>query len=161
MADGAGGTIDSTIFNITVNPVNDAPTLEKEIAFSTATEDSAFSFTIESDTFKDVDAGDYLTYSATIENGNSLPSWLTFDAVTGYFKGIPGNADVGSLNLKVTATDSNGAVVADTFTLTVANVNDAPTLEKQIANQTATQNTIFSFSFAEDTFKDVDVSRWA
>ncbi|MBW4429181.1 MAG: tandem-95 repeat protein [Nostoc desertorum CM1-VF14] len=157
VADGAGGTIDSTTFNITVNPVNDAPTLEKQIADQTATEDSAFSFTIKSDTFKDVDAGDYLTYSATIENGNSLPSWLTFDAVTGSFNGIPGNADVGSLNLKVTATDTNGAVVADTFTLSVANVNDAPTLEKAIANQTATQNTTFSFTFAEDTFKDVDV----
>ena len=34
--------------------------------------------------------------------------WLTFNAATRTFSGTPLNADVGSLNLKVTATDATG-----------------------------------------------------
>jgi hypothetical protein len=57
----------------------------------------------------------------------SLPAWLAFDATTRTFSGTPVNADVGSLNLKVTASDSSNATVSSSFKLTVSNVNDVPT----------------------------------
>jgi len=79
-------------------------------------------------TFADVDFihGDTLTYSATLADGSALPSWLSFDAATGIFSGTPLNADVGSLNLAVTATDTGGLTASSLFSLSVANVNDSP-----------------------------------
>ena len=156
VADGAGGAIANTTFNITVNPVNDNPILGSAIADQTATEETAFSFQIPANTFTDVDAGDTLTYTATLDNGDALPTWLTFDAATRTFSGIPANADITTLNIKVTATDNSGASVNDIFTLTVANINNVPTLVEAIADQNATQDSTFSFTIPENTFSDSD-----
>ena len=46
-------------------PIN-PPTLDREIDNQTVTEDTTFSFTIPENTFKDVDAGDELTYQESI-----------------------------------------------------------------------------------------------
>ncbi|WP_200987580.1 S8 family serine peptidase [Anabaenopsis elenkinii] len=62
---------------------------------------------------------DFLTYSATLENGEPLPSWLTFNPVTRTFSGTPGNEDVGTFDITVTARDTAGTSVGDTFALTV------------------------------------------
>ncbi|SVD57370.1 uncharacterized protein METZ01_LOCUS410224, partial [marine metagenome] len=53
--------------------------------------------------------------------------WLSFNPSTQTFSGTPVNADVGTITVKVTATDGSSATVSDTFTITVANTNDAPT----------------------------------
>ncbi|QSJ20283.1 FG-GAP repeat protein [Nostoc sp. UHCC 0702] len=121
VSDGNGGSITGT-FNLNVKPVNDAPTLVQSIADQTATLDTAFSFTIDANTFTDVDAGDILTYSATLENGDALPSWLTFDAATVTFSGTPSSDNTGIFNIKVVASDRQGATTEDIFALTVTNV---------------------------------------
>ncbi len=77
--------------------------------------------------FTDSD-GDTLSYTATLADGTALPSWLTLNAVTGYFSGTPLQADVGTLDITVTATDPSGLSVSDTFTLTIKDVNDAPVI---------------------------------
>ncbi|WP_197480191.1 CARDB domain-containing protein, partial [Anabaena sp. 4-3] len=122
VSDGNGGTIANTSFNITVNPVNDHPILVSAIADQSATEDTAFTFTIPEATFLDVDAGDILTYTATLDNGDALPTWLTFDAATRTFSGTPTHTASGSYNITVTATDTAAASVSDTFTLKVINL---------------------------------------
>ncbi|MBF0449909.1 MAG: putative Ig domain-containing protein [Candidatus Magnetomorum sp.] len=48
-----------------------------------------YSFTFASDTFNDVDAGDSLSYTATLDNDSALPSWLSFNASTRAFTGTP------------------------------------------------------------------------
>ena len=121
------GLTHSTAFTITINDVNDAPTLVNAISDQSVDEDSALSFSMPSDTFNDVDAGDSLTYSATLSDGSDLPSWLSFDATNLTFSGTPLNENVGSLEIIVTATDGSSVSVTDTFTLTVNNTNDAPT----------------------------------
>jgi hypothetical protein len=136
--------------------VNDAPTLENTIADQNAKQDNVFNFQIPTNTFTDIDAGDVLTYSATLENSNALPSWLTFDATTLTFSGTPANDYVGSLNVKLAATDVAGATVSDIFTITVENVNDAPTLENAIADQNAKQDNVFNFQIPTNTFTDID-----
>lgn len=88
-------------------------------------EDSGWSYNA-ADHFYDAD-GDLLVYTATLAGGAPLPAWLSFDAATGKFTGIPRNADVGSLTLTVTASDPRGASVSDTFVLKIKNTNDAPT----------------------------------
>lgn len=45
-----------------------------------AGENSAFSLLVPVGTFHDLDAGDSLTYTATLADGSPLPSWLTFDS---------------------------------------------------------------------------------
>ena len=136
--------------------LNNPPTLTNAIADQNATEDSAFTFTIPVNTFTDIDAGDVLTYSATLENGNALPSWITFNATERSFSGTPTNNEVGSLNLKVTATDSSGTSASDIFALTVANTNDAPVLSNAIADQNALEDSAFNFTIPINTFTDID-----
>jgi hypothetical protein len=91
---------------LTVINTNDAPTLVNPIADQSATEDSAFSFSVPVSTFSDVDAGDTLTYIATKADGSPLPFWLTFNANTRTFSGTPLNGDVGSVDVRVIARDS-------------------------------------------------------
>ncbi|MBU4337886.1 MAG: putative Ig domain-containing protein, partial [Actinobacteria bacterium] len=105
---------------------NTVPIVGVMVLDQTALEDAAYSFTIPAETFTDLDAGDSLTYSATLGNGNPLPAWLTFDPVTRIFSGTPENDDVTTLDITVTATDTTGASVADTFAMKVINTNDAP-----------------------------------
>ncbi|MCB1876930.1 MAG: putative Ig domain-containing protein, partial [Chromatiales bacterium] len=154
--DGNGGTVSDT-FDIIVANTNDAPTVANAIADQAATEDSAFNFQFASNTFSDVDAGDTLSYSATLADDSALPAWLSFDAATRTFSGTPGNADVGTISVKVTADDGNGGTVFDTFDIVVANTNNAPTVANAIGDQAATEDAAFSFQFASNTFSDPDV----
>ena len=146
-----GGAWVGDQFDITVANVNDAPTVANAIPDQSATEDAAFSFTFAANTFSDVDAGDSLTYTAS-----GLPGWLTFNAGTRTFSGTPANSDVGVVTVTVRATDTGGAWVEDQFDITVANVNDAPTVANAIPDQSATEDAAFSFQFASNTFSDVD-----
>lgn len=152
----SGGKAVSDVFNLTVGNANDAPTVNFALADQTADEDIAFSFTVPADTFADVDAGDALSYSAKLADGTSLPSWLSFNAATRTFSGTPVNADVGILNLQVTATDLSGEAVSSTFALSINNVNDAPTVAVALANRTTDEDTLFSFTVPAGTFADVD-----
>jgi hypothetical protein len=100
---------------------------------------------VPANTFTDVDApyGDTLTYTATLASGAALPSWLSFNTATRTFSGTPTNADVGAIDVKVTATDGSNAFASDEFRLTVSNTNDAPTVANAIADQAATEDQIF------------------
>ncbi|WP_158290254.1 putative Ig domain-containing protein [Ramlibacter sp. WS9] len=124
---GSGGAL-STTGSVTVNITagDDTPTLNQAIADQQATEDTSFSFQFAAGTFVDPD-GDALTYSATLFGGGALPAWLTFDGTTRTFSGTPGNGDVGTLSVTVTASDGAGPTASDTFDIAVANTNDAPT----------------------------------
>ncbi|MEH2176862.1 putative Ig domain-containing protein [Nostoc sp.] len=131
-----------------------APVLGKEIADQKATPGILFSFTVPDDIFTDPDVGDSLTYTATLDNDTPLPNGLKFNAATKTFSGTPGNGDVGSLNIKVTAKDVGGETASDVFKLTV---DTPPVLSKAIADQQATQGIFFSFTVPDDTFTDPDV----
>ncbi|OIP21998.1 MAG: hypothetical protein AUK50_00285 [Comamonadaceae bacterium CG2_30_57_122] len=100
--------------------------------------------------------GDVLTYTATLANGSALPSWLTFDAASRTFSGVPGNTDVGSLNVVVTATDTSGLSASSTFALNVANVNDAPTVAQPLAAQNITQGQLYQYTIPAGAFADPD-----
>ncbi|MCP4993429.1 MAG: hypothetical protein GY934_06545, partial [Gammaproteobacteria bacterium] len=153
----SGGVAVSDIFSVAVGNVNDAPVLDNPLADQTATEDSSFIFQIPGDTFSDLDVGDTLSLTATLEDGTPLPGWLSFDPDTGTFSGTPDNADVGDVQIKVAATDSDGAAVSDIFSVAVGNVNDAPVLDNPLADQTATEDSSFIFQIPGDTFSDLDV----
>ncbi len=138
-------------FDIVVTNTNDTPTVANPIADQSATEDNAFSFQFAANTFNDVDVGESLTYTAS-----GAPGWLSFDAATRIFNGTPGNPDVGTVTITVRATDLAGAFVEDQFDIVVANTNDTPTVANPISDQSATEDALFNFQFAANTFADVD-----
>ncbi|MEH1825027.1 MAG: putative Ig domain-containing protein [Nostoc sp.] len=122
--------------------INHAPTIVSGIADKTTSENSQFNFSVPANTFTDVDAGDILTYTATLNNGSALPSWLTFNATTRTFSGIPLAANVGTISVKVTAKDNSNATVSDIFNLTVTPLQLTGTPNADILTGTASNNTI-------------------
>ncbi|UVW62214.1 putative Ig domain-containing protein [Shewanella baltica] len=131
-------------FSITVTNVNDAPTISST-AITAATQDAAYSYTF---TAADTDVGDTLTLSAVTK-----PSWLSFNAATGVLSGTPSNADVGSHVVLLRVTDTDGLTAEQSFSITVTNVNDAPTISST-AITAATQDAAYSYTFAAS---DTDV----
>ena len=119
MRDTAGAT-SSTTLTVTIHGANDAPVLAAQTGNQNATVGSAFSLALPAGTFTDVDAGDTLTYTATAADGSALPAWLTFNATTRTFSGTPAAANVGTLSVKVTATDLGGLAASETFNIAVA-----------------------------------------
>ena len=127
--DPVGKSVTDT-FALTVTNTNDQPTVSEAIGTLDAVEDSVFQFTVPENTFSDVDEGDLLNLTASLADGSSLPEWLNFS--DGVFSGTPDNEQVGSIDLKVTASDSSGEFVSESFTINVANTNDAPTINSNI-----------------------------
>jgi hypothetical protein len=76
-----------------------------------------FNYTIPDSTFVDDDGNNTLVYTAKLLSGDSLPAWLAFDPITRRFSGTP--IMVGTLNLKVTATDKANVSVATSFKLLI------------------------------------------
>ncbi|WP_312081831.1 MBG domain-containing protein [Empedobacter sp.] len=106
------GTLSSDVatVTITVNPINDAPTIIGTPA-TTVNQDEAYSFIPVT---YDVD-GNSLVF--TIAN---KPSWATFNEATGALTGTPGNANVGTTTgIVITVSDGMASVSLPAFNLTV------------------------------------------
>jgi YD repeat-containing protein len=141
----------------TPGATNHAPVLATAPMDQSAAQDGAFSYAVPANTFNDPDAGDVLAYTASAADGSALPAWLNFNAATRTFSGTPQNADVGSLSLKIVATDIAGASANCVFKLTVADVNDAPVLVQAVAGQAAVQDQAWTFTLPAGTFTDPDL----
>ncbi|MFT7681890.1 MAG: hypothetical protein ACI935_001359, partial [Moritella dasanensis] len=145
--DNNGGTV-SDVLILTVAP-NNAPVITGT-ANTTVAEDSAYSFT---PTVTDADSGDTKTFSI-----NNKPTWAAFDTATGLLSGTPTNSHVGTIsNIIITVADKVGAQASlAAFSLTVTNVNDAPTVINPIADQSAKVGNEFTFIPPENVFSDAD-----
>ncbi|WP_071188976.1 putative Ig domain-containing protein [Trichormus sp. NMC-1] len=60
-----------------------------------------------------------IRYSATLADGSELPDWLSFNPITQTFSGTPAYGDAGQLDVKVIATDKEGAIATDTFSIQI------------------------------------------
>ena len=150
------GLLATQRLRLSVNNTNDAPEVAIALTNQQATEDAPFAFTVPQDAFRDVDAGDALTLSATQADGSALPTWLQFDAATRTFSGTPANGDVGSVSVRLTATDLAGAQASQTFAIEVANVNDAPEVGVLLGNQSGRVGQPTRWQLPEGAFVDVD-----
>ncbi|MDC5534888.1 putative Ig domain-containing protein [Acinetobacter baumannii] len=133
----------ATSFNLKVSLPNQAPTLLNAIADQSVTDAKAFSYTVPATTFKDPD-GDTLTYSATLEDGSPLPSWLSFNPTTRVLSGTSPDNTV-PLNIKITVKDIANQSVSDVFKLifvvqnqTINGTSNADTLYGASGNDTLT-----------------------
>ena len=124
--------------DLNIVAVNDAPTITSTAVLA-ATEDAPYTDTV---TATDVDAGQTLSYSLV-----TAPAGMTINAVSGAISWTPTNAQVGSNSVTVRVTDSGTpALTGDqAFAITVANTNDAPTLNF-IPAQNAVVGTAFNLN---------------
>ncbi len=119
VASDAAGAEAATEFDLTVVNVNDPPVLALPLSDQTIQERALFSWTVPANAFADIDPGEVLGYAATLGSGAPLPAWLAFNPATRTLSGTPGEYDIGSVAVRISATDSAGASVADDFNLTV------------------------------------------
>ncbi|MDD3608545.1 MAG: putative Ig domain-containing protein, partial [Halothiobacillaceae bacterium] len=160
-SDGALGiTLPSTPVNPPPDPDpkpgNEAPKAGVPLeARQTIEQDQRFSYDLPTGAFTDPD-GDALRLGAKRVDGSALPSWLIFDAATGQFSGTPENADVGTLSIRVTATDPDGESTFQDFTLDIINRNDAPEVGIALTPQQAKEGQPWSYTPEADSFIDPD-----
>ena len=126
-----------------------APVLVTQTANQNWNAGTAITLALPAGTFTDPQS-EALTYTATQQNGQALPSWLTFNPTTDTFSGTaPASAQ--TLALKVTATDTSGLSVSDDFSATVIG---APVLQTQTANQSWNAGTAITLALPAGTFTD-------
>jgi YD repeat-containing protein len=116
----------SSAFILSADGVDHAPVVVQAIDTQSAGEQHAWSFLVPAGTFADADAGDTITYTASLASGAALPAWIAFDASTGTFTGTPPLGSAGTFNLLVVATDSCGQSANTPFTVTVAPMAPPP-----------------------------------
>jgi hypothetical protein len=152
-----GRTLSATDAKITFNlkAVNYAPVVANPIADQQVSEGQAFTLKLPSNTFTDLESP-VLSYSAALSSGKPLPKWLKFDAKTATFTGTPSELDAGVSSISVKATDAGKASVADTFDLTVLDINRAPVAKALTTTPSATEGKAFVFVIPQTTFVDPD-----
>ncbi|CCJ57889.1 putative hemolysin [Bordetella bronchiseptica MO149] len=126
ITDPSGATSTATL-TVTVTGTNDAPTLTPGVTLADQANDDGEAITPVdiSGQFEDIDKGDTLTFTA-----DGLPPGLTLDPDTGIISGTLDNSasqggNNGVYTVKITATDSGGKSVTQTFEWDVT--NPAPT----------------------------------
>jgi hypothetical protein len=112
VSDGIGDLVSKTI-SITIENVNDAPVISQAALDVSTNQNDLYEYTIPSDVFSDVDKDDLLTLS--MEDG--YPSWLTLTGNS--LTGTPGYDEIGNYTITITATDTDGLSVTETFDLEV------------------------------------------
>ena len=140
------GLAASETFNIALAT---APTLAVQTATQYWLAGKATSFALPIGTFTDPQAF-ALTYAATLVTGAALPSWLTFSASTRTFSGVD-PVGTAAVSVKVTATDTVGLSVSESFNIALAT---APTVSTQTANQFWVAGTATSLVLPAGTFVD-------
>ena len=133
---------------------NSVPTVANMIPDQTAMVGTAFSYAFPENTFNDAD-GDPLNYMATRGDGTALPDWLDFDDATRTFSGTPQASDIGTLNIRVTASDDNGGTVSDAFDITV---NAQPVVTIAAGTSPVTEGTAASFTVSASPMPASDLT---
>jgi VCBS repeat-containing protein len=111
------GGVDTATVTIIVSGLEDNPVAVFNLPNQVDVEGEAVDPVSIAGGFDDPDAGDSLTFS---DNG-TLPSGLILNPITGIITGTPdfGTADVGNFPVTITATDTTGRSVSQSFTWTI------------------------------------------
>jgi Ca2+-binding RTX toxin-like protein len=118
---------------------NTPPVLTQPLADVALGQGDNFSIALPTGAFVDADAGDLLTYRLTRADGSPVPSWLNgLNTQTGLITGRAPEDWVGSISLKLSALDKNGAQASDVFEMTVA-------VENKVVNGTALGETLTGY----------------
>ncbi|HBB9942816.1 tandem-95 repeat protein [Vibrio parahaemolyticus] len=154
-----GQLTDEAKVTVTVNPVNDAPTIKVD-AVESITEDAVSTDTVVATlTVRDTDTPeDQLTVS--LENNSNGYFVLVGDEVKLTQAGVDAvnNDELNLKDLTISASVSDGVnpTANDSDSLVVNRVNDAPTVENAIADQVLSEDFATYTIDLNDAFKDSD-----
>ncbi|EOV3440896.1 tandem-95 repeat protein [Vibrio parahaemolyticus] len=154
-----GELTDAAKVTVTVNPVNDAPTIKVD-AVESITEDAVSTDTVVATlTVRDTDTSeDQLTVS--LENNSNGYFVLVGDEVKLTQAGVDAvnNDELNLKDLTISASVSDGVnpTASDSDSLIVTRVNDAPTVENAIADQVLSEDFASYTIDLNDAFKDSD-----
>ncbi|WP_458411415.1 tandem-95 repeat protein [Vibrio parahaemolyticus] len=154
-----GALTDQAKVTVTVNPVNDAPTIKVD-AVGSITEDAVNTDTVVATlTVRDTDTPeDQLTVS--LENNSNGYFVLVGDEVKLTQAGVDAvnNDELNLKDLTISASVSDGVnpTASDSDSLIVNRVNDAPTVENAIADQELSEDFATYTIDLNDAFKDSD-----
>ncbi|WP_080534671.1 tandem-95 repeat protein [Vibrio parahaemolyticus] len=154
-----GQLTDAAKVTVTVNPVNDAPTIKVD-AVESITEDAVSTDTVVATlTVRDTDTSeDQLTVS--LENNSNGYFVLVGDEVKLTQAGVDAvnNDELNLKDLTISASVSDGVnpTANDSDSLIVNRVNDAPTVENAIADQELSEDFATYTIDLNDAFKDSD-----
>ncbi|HGZ6885669.1 TPA: tandem-95 repeat protein [Vibrio parahaemolyticus] len=154
-----GQLTDEAKVTVTVNPVNDAPTIKVD-AVESITEDAVNTDTVVATlTVRDTDTPeDQLTVS--LENNSNGYFVLVGNEVKLTQAGVDAvnNDELNLKDLTISASVSDGVnpTVSDSDSLVVNRVNDAPTVENAIADQELSEDFATYTIDLNDAFKDSD-----
>ncbi|ELS9255510.1 tandem-95 repeat protein [Vibrio parahaemolyticus] len=154
-----GQLTDEAKVTVTVNPVNDAPTIKVD-AVESITEDAVSTDTVVATlTVRDTDTSeDQLTVS--LENNSNGYFVLVGDEVKLTQAGVDAvnNDELNLKDLTISASVSDGVnpTANDSDSLIVNRVNDAPTVENAIADQELSEDFATYTIDLNDAFKDSD-----
>ncbi|MFW9640848.1 tandem-95 repeat protein [Vibrio parahaemolyticus] len=156
-----GELTDASKVTVTVNPVNDAPTIKVD-AVESITEDAVSTDTVVATlTVRDIDTPeDQLTVS--LENSSNGYFVLVGNEVKLTQAGVDSvnNDELNLKNLTISASVSDGVnpTASDSDSLVVNRVNDAPTVENAIADQVLSEDFDAYTIDLNEVFKDSDSS---
>ncbi len=154
-----GQLTDEAKVTVTVNPVNDAPTIKVD-AVESITEDAVNTDTVVATlTVRDTDTPeDQLTVS--LENNSNGYFVLVGDEVKLTQAGVDAvnNDELNLKDLTISASVSDGVnpAASDSDSLIVNRINDAPTVENAIADQVLSEDFATYTIDLNDAFKDSD-----
>ncbi|HHI5028725.1 TPA: tandem-95 repeat protein, partial [Vibrio parahaemolyticus] len=156
-----GQLADEAKVTVTVNPVNDAPTIKVD-AVESITEDAVSTDTVVATlTVRDTDTPEY-QLTVSLENNSNGHFVLVGNEVKLTQTGVDAvnNDELNLKNLTISASVSDGVnpTASDSDSLVVNRVNDAPTVENAIADQVLSEDFDTYTIDLNDVFKDSDSS---
>jgi ELWxxDGT repeat protein len=123
--DQSGGSFDKA-FSITINDLNEAPT-DLALSASSLDENAAAGSVVGSFSSTDQDAGNTFTYSLVAGSGDTDNSAFSIVGNQLQINASPDFETKNSYNIRVRTTDQGGLSFEKALTVTVNNVNEAPT----------------------------------
>ena len=150
-AEDQGDLTKTMALTLNVLNINEAPEILKNIPDQITREDEAYSYTIPDTIFNDPDAGDVLTYSATLTDGSDVPLWFSIVGATGVISGTPADMDLKSI--RIIAEDLEGLLVYDDFMLIVEGYDEVT--EEEIVVDTTSSDDVVTVTVPKEVFTNL------
>jgi Ca2+-binding RTX toxin-like protein len=143
---GVGFSYNSAQLQGRADGINTGPVVQFAPGNASAQTGIALAWQLPLNTFSDIESQHSLNYVATLGSGAALPTWLSFDSATRTLAGTPPAGSIGSLSIKVTATDAGLLSAFTTLTLDVAQGPVLGTAGNDTLNGDATNNILYGLA---------------
>ncbi|MFM6970125.1 MAG: cadherin domain-containing protein [Sediminibacterium sp.] len=150
----AGGLTFEKVFTIGVTDVNDAPT-NISLSGNNIAENTASGATIGTLTGTDADAGDTFTYTLVSGTGSTDNASFTIAGATLKSAAVFDFETKNSYSVRVRVTDAGGLTFEKVFTISVTDVNEAPTA-LALSNTSVLENAVSGTTIGTLTGTDAD-----